>query len=372
MAAHRNLLLFRLTPEPVSLSKAPFVDFRQDHFICGAQSSPSEPLLLLKIPKCHIPQLVSATNGKKVTMPRLFDLEPLSILCRGEDEFALAQLNFRRSNDNILGKLKAELCVMRSKVTNSRHNWKIEKCPIQYEAHERFDLDYWRTDRIIAFSKHLCWVNYGGGGILFCEVFQKKPPISYLRLPILNRCFLERPLAFHETNRGVSVTRGSMGCEELRFIDIVRKDGKLIGPLGSGDMEVFTITCHALRIMESGAMEWDMLFFITCYELWNVNPSLPHAPLKHPVVSMSCPNVVHFLMSEHLPQIIDKVSVVSVDMSTRRVLSVNAYINGEEDLKGQDADMVRKNSTFLQTFLPSELPKFLNSNQVFAFNISVY
>jgi hypothetical protein len=156
-----------------------------------------------------------------------------------------------------------------------------------------------------------------------------------------------------------------MGCEELRFIDIVRKDGKLIGPLGSGDMEVFTITCHALRIMESGAMEWDMLFFITCYELWNVNPSLPHAPLKHPVVSMSCPNVVHFLMSEHLPQIIDKVSVVSVDMSTRRVLSVNAYINGEEDLKGQDADMVRKNSYFLQTFLPSELPKFLNSNQVF-------
>lgn len=365
VAAHRNLLLFKLTPKPVTLNKAPFVDFRQDHFICGAQSSPSQPLLLRKIPKCDIPELVSVTNGKDVTVPRLFDLNPVSILCRGEEEFALAQLNFRRSKDNKWGELKAELCVLRSKVTNPRQKWKTEKClPIQYEAHERFDLENWRTDRIIAFNKHLCWVNYGGGGILFCELFQQKPPIFYLRLPILNRCFHERPPALHETNRSVSVTRGSMGCEELRFIDIVRKDGNLIGPLGSGDMEGFTITCHALRVTESGAMEWDMLFFITCYELWNANPSLPHAPLKHPVVSMSDPNVVHFLMSEHLPQIIDKVSAVSVDMRTRKVLSTNAYINGKEDLKGQDADMVQKNAHYLQTFLPSELPKFLKPDQV--------
>ncbi|KAM0927682.1 hypothetical protein ACQ4PT_002696 [Festuca glaucescens] len=168
-----------------------------------------------------------------------------------------------------------------------------------------------RAFSIIAFNKYLCWVNYGGGGILFLSTSllcfaKKKPPIFYLQLPILDRCLHYRSPALNETNHGVSVTRGSMGYEELRFIDIVRKDGNLIGPLGSGDMEGFTITCHALRITKSGAMEWDMLFFITCYELWTANPSLPHAPLKHPVVSMSDPNVVHFLMSEHLPQIIDK------------------------------------------------------------------
>lgn len=296
-------------------------------------------------------------------MPRLFDVNPVGILCRGE-EFALAQLNLHRSDQNEWGKMKAQLCVLRSEVTNPRHKWKTEKwLPIRYEAHQITDLDIWRTDRIIAFDKYLCWVNYRGAGILFCELFQKSPPIFYLRLPMLNPCLHQRPSPYHEINCSVSVTRGSLGVEELRFVNIVRKDAKLIGPLGSGHMEGFTISYHVLRILEDGAMEWDMVSFITSYELWTVNPLLPHAALKHPVVSMSDPNVVYFLLSEHL-NIVDKVSVVSVDMNTRKVLSTSTYINGVEDLKGQDADMVHRNGNCLQTFLPSELPKFLKSDQL--------
>lgn len=74
--------------------------------------------------------------------------------------------------------------------------------------------------------------------------------------------------------------------------------------------------------------------------------------------------MVYFLMSEHLEHVIDKVSVVTLDMSTKKVLSIHTYINGKEDLLGKDADMVRRNGNFLQTFLPSELPKFLKSHQL--------
>uniref|UniRef100_A0A8R7PCV5 DUF1618 domain-containing protein n=1 Tax=Triticum urartu TaxID=4572 RepID=A0A8R7PCV5_TRIUA len=154
-----------------------------------------------------------------------------------------------------------------------------------------------------------------------------------------------------------------MGCDELRFVDVACKHSNIIFPLGSGDKEGFTITCYALRITQSGGMEWDMLFFITCYELWSINPELPHELLKHPVVSMEDPNVVlYFLMSEHL-EYVDKVSIVTLDISTKKLLSIHPYINGKEDLLGKDADMARRNATFLQTFLPSGLPKFLKSHQ---------
>ncbi|XP_037484490.1 uncharacterized protein LOC119363277 isoform X2 [Triticum dicoccoides] len=338
VAAHRNLVLFRLTPDPVITRKAPFVDYRQDHFICGAQFSPSQrSLLLRKIPKCDQPALVDWRDGEK--------------------------LNLRRSNDE-WGKIEAELCVLRSKVSNRLHEWKSEKwLPIQYEGHERSDLDSWRTDRVVPFNKFLCWVNYGGGGILFCEVFKQKPNIFYLRLPIIAPRLHQCSLRFQEASRAVGVTKGSMGCDELRFVDVVCKDGNIIDPLGYGDNEGFTITYYALRITQSGGMEWDMLFFIRCYELWSINPQLPHELLKHPVVSMEDPNVVYFLMSERLEHV-DKVSVVTLDMCTKKLLSIHPYINGKEDLLGKDADMVRRNATFLQTFLPSELPKFLKSHQL--------
>ncbi|XP_037484491.1 uncharacterized protein LOC119363278 isoform X1 [Triticum dicoccoides] len=221
VAAHRNLVLFRLTPDPVITRKAPFVDYRQDHFICGAQFSTSQrSLLLRKIPKCDQPALVDWRDGEKVTMPRSFDLNPVSILCRGDEEFALAQLNLRRSNDE-WGKIEAELCVLRSKVSNRLHEWKSEKwLPIQYEGHERSDLDNWRTDRVVPFNKFLCWVNYGGGGILFCEVFKQKPDIFYLRLPIIGPRLHQCSLRFQEASRAVGVTKGSMGCDELRFVDV--------------------------------------------------------------------------------------------------------------------------------------------------------
>jgi hypothetical protein len=81
-----------------------------------------------------------------------------------------------------------------------------------------------------------------------------------------------------------------------------------------------------------------------------------------PLVSMDDPNTVHFMLSEELSgdQKIRKVSVVTVDLVTEMVNSVVPYIKGDEELNGEDADMVKEKSHLLKSFLPSEFPKFFN------------
>uniref|UniRef100_A0A453DYL2 DUF1618 domain-containing protein n=1 Tax=Aegilops tauschii subsp. strangulata TaxID=200361 RepID=A0A453DYL2_AEGTS len=109
-------------------------------------------------------------------------------------------------------------------------------------------------------------------------------------------------------------------------------------------------------------MEWDRVTFVTAYEFWRHNTSelLPRdAVPEYPLVSMDDPSIIHFLLSEEREKI-NKVSVVTMDMVTNKMISVVPYIKGEEDLDGEDADMVREKSHLLKSFLTSEFPKFLN------------
>uniref|UniRef100_A0A8R7UWU6 Uncharacterized protein n=1 Tax=Triticum urartu TaxID=4572 RepID=A0A8R7UWU6_TRIUA len=106
-------------------------------------------------------------------------------------------------------------------------------------------------------------------------------------------------------------------------------------------------------------MKWDLVFLLTSAELWDLNKSLPREALTFPHVSMDEPNVVHFLLSQPVSHNFVKVSVVSIDMIRRKVLSVVPYIE-ENDIHGKDSQMVLGASSYLQSFLPSELPKFID------------
>lgn len=83
-----------------------------------------------------------------------------------------------------------------------------------------------------------------------------------------------------------------------------------------------------------------------------------------PLVSMDDPNIVHFMLSGELSEegdrMIPKVSVVTIDLATKKVISMVPYIKGDQDLHGEDADMVKEKSHLLTAFLPSEFPKFFN------------
>uniref|UniRef100_A0A8R7TJ48 Uncharacterized protein n=3 Tax=Triticum TaxID=4564 RepID=A0A8R7TJ48_TRIUA len=60
---------------------------------------------------------------------------------------------------------------------------------------------------------------------------------------------------------------------------------------------------------------------------------------------------------------IDKVSVIGVDTITKHT-EIHQYIKGEEDLGGEDDDMVRRKSHLLHPFVPSEFPKFFWPHQL--------
>ncbi|RLM60622.1 hypothetical protein C2845_PM14G21070 [Panicum miliaceum] len=51
---------------------------------------------------------------------------------------------------------------------------------------------------------------------------------------------------------------------------------------------------------------------------------------------MDKPHIIHFLLSE-CTDYIDTLTLVTVDMDTRTVLSVRPYIKGEQELYGEDA-----------------------------------
>ncbi|KAM0834007.1 hypothetical protein ACQ4PT_063895 [Festuca glaucescens] len=361
VAAHHDVLLFRLVPDdPVGPRDPSFLLSQHDHFICRASPSESPPLQLRNIPMCAAPvAIVRAKKGKKIITRRLFgDLDPVGILRRGEDEFAMAQLGLTRPRQ--WDRTEAELCVLRSKVGDSDHSWEVEQhLPVNYREQESDDLWRWTTDTVLAFDSHLCWVNYSVGGVLLCNVFQENPLVTYLRLPIPDRRF-DHP-AVVDANRSVCVTKttisGGRAYEQLMFIDIVREDGNCNGPLSNGTG--FSVTFHSLRTTESNGMEWDMTFFVTSDELWTRNPLLPHQALMYPLVSMDKPNVVHFLLREHQMRIVDTLSVVTIDMRSKLVISVDSYIS-EKDISGPHLDMVRRRFSLLESFLPSEIPKCLN------------
>ncbi|PVH37387.1 hypothetical protein PAHAL_6G300900 [Panicum hallii] len=72
---------------------------------------------------------------------------------------------------------------------------------------------------------------------------------------------------------------------------------------------------------------------------------------------MDKPHIIHFLLSE-CTDYIDTLTLVTVDMDTRTVLSVRPYIKGEQELYGEDADLAHTRSSLLQPFLPAEFSRF--------------
>lgn len=108
-------------------------------------------------------------------------------------------------------------------------------------------------------------------------------------------------------------------------------------------------------------MEWvrDAAAPMTHKELWGLeSPTpVPHEVPILPLVSMDKPHIIHFLLSE-MTDYFDTLTLVTVDMDSRTVLSVRPYIKGEQELCGEDADLARARSSFLEPFLPAEFTRF--------------
>ncbi|KAL6894138.1 hypothetical protein ACP4OV_008236 [Aristida adscensionis] len=364
VAAHRHLVLLRLdSPILVTSEKNP----RPCKLVCHdyyvyIPNPPSQTTPVLR----WLPAATryNAHLGKRILRP--FEDYCVGLLCRGEDEFALAYLTLGRTRSTV----DAQLWVLRSSVRapsgddatdGGCEEWVTLDLPIRHKPDEFNDIFYWETEEVIPFENSLCWVNYYRG-ILFCDdVFGDSPKVSYHRLPLDS--FPRHPSS-HVTRiymyRRLCVTEGG---GRMVFVEVTRDDGQVLGRMAPSTG--FTITSYELKRTEDAATQWLTYSIVTSVELWDKNTTarLPHQVMVLPLLSMDKPDVVHLALYEW-QRIVDKVSLLTIDLSSKQVVSkVIPYINGEEDLSTEDADMVKMKRSLITDFLPSEFPKFLNPHR---------
>ncbi|RCV29470.1 hypothetical protein SETIT_6G016100v2 [Setaria italica] len=325
MAANRNLVLLRL--DSLVDESEPFGEVVHDYFIYIADPSSQQTPLLRRLPPC-----TEYDDYFERQVTRVLPALAVGLLCHGEDEFAVAHLDIRErkkksgSRKKKLG-IQAELCVLRSSLSSSDDaKWETKVFPLQ--------------------------------GILFFDgVFEDRPKVSYIRLP-LDTSFRGTGTdadALKGMYRGLCVTEGG---HRLVFVDVARHDGKCYGPRMPNTG--FTLTSRTLKMTGNCTTpwEWNQDAVVTSDELWHANTmeSLPRDIVMLPLLSMDKANVAHLSMLDWDG---GRFSLVSIDLSNMQVMGpVITYLEGEDDTA--DADIVKAKQVLCAHFIPSEFPKFLD------------
>nr|TKW38420.1 hypothetical protein SEVIR_1G113201v2 [Setaria viridis] len=223
-------------------------------------------------------------------------------------------------------------------------------------VHDLLKVSRSQTTAVIPFQRWLCWIY--SRGILFCDVSNKvpAPTASFLWFPV-DKSPLTRTRKTTYDIGGVSVVdHGRL----LKFVDVARHDGLAYGALEPGTG--FTITCHTLVL--GGSMAWKEDYTVTSDDLPDrYQRGIP----MHPQVDIDRPHVVHFLFIE-FGKAYEKMSVLSIDMSTKTVESFYLYMDGNEilhDYSGclqpdDDIDFISSTSSYPTPlpFRPCEFPRF--------------
>ncbi|CAL5029312.1 unnamed protein product [Urochloa decumbens] len=350
MATHRHLALLRVGHEMPSTKL-----LVQDFFVynAGAAAAAGEEENRHPCSSSH---------------RRLLTILSMGLLCRGDEEFVVAELNLycpsRRS------KVCADICWLRSSssvVADSSTSPAGDQLQLARRCLATLRrLANQRRHPLPAMAVLGRLLRYYQG-ILFCDAFREpSPSVFFLRLPLDDDDFPACPNIRRGTSsylyRAVSVVGHG---RELKFVKVARHDGVRFGTLKPGTG--FTITCHTLLMSDGGAgiagggMAWEEEYKVTSDELWDANlpEHLPRDILMYPQVDIERPHVVHFLFIGQWKYVKKKMWVVSIDMSTKIVQSCSLYINGMEGLQTDDAELIEHKSMDLRPFLPCEFPKFL-------------
>ncbi|RCV10530.1 hypothetical protein SETIT_2G118900v2 [Setaria italica] len=351
-SAHRNLVLLRLDSYVDPSNPSPFGEIAHDYFIyyvaadprSQAQSTPA----LRRLPGCTVH---NAYLGRPI--PRPFVPYGVGLLCCGE-EFVVAYLGVGR-RDPEAEALEVELWVLRSTVrgdsADGGEKWEAMYLPIQGQHVKHINLLNFTTNEVVPFKNTLCWVDYRRG-VLYCEdICGDSPKAVFAGFPPDYSSY--HPAGFPALYRSLCVTEGG---RTLAILDVGRHDGADIGRMVPDTG--FTIVSKAVTETQSANS-----FVVQADDLWAAHPKeeLPREVMMLPLMSLDDINVAHFVLynwadlSEKV-----KVSLVTIDLSTKRVVGkVVPYIDGV-DLSTDDADLVEAKPNYFMHFLPAEFPKFLN------------
>ncbi|RCV05893.1 hypothetical protein SETIT_1G119300v2 [Setaria italica] len=371
LATHRHLALLVvvtritttnttiITPRPSRALVQNFFIFRPN------ENNPSSSSLRL-LPPCTEPKFDYCRGDHRLrrrpsnatTTPSLLHMISLGLWCGDKEEFVVAQLTlYVPAIDRGRTKAFADICLLRSSFTGDQLGGKWDSNRVQIlsphkpSADDLLELSRWQTTAVIPFQKWLCWIDYNRG-ILFCDVSNKVPAltVSFLWFPEDKSPLTRARKATSGTIGGVSVIdHGRL----LKFVHVARHDDLAYGALQPGTG--FTITCHTLVI--GGSMAWKEDYTVTSDDL----PDRYRRGIPiHPQVDIDRPHVVHFLFLE-FGKAFEKMSVLSIDMSTKTVKSFYLYMDGNEILQpDDDIDFISSTSAYPTPlpFRPCEFPRF--------------
>ncbi|GJM86453.1 hypothetical protein PR202_ga02314 [Eleusine coracana subsp. coracana] len=288
-------------------------------------------------------------------MRRVMAVGSMGILCRGEQEFAVAELKlFKPSRTQIF----ADICMLRSGTSsgckcNPGGEWNSLRVPIHLNgdnpAHDdMWLLCCWQTDTVVPFN------------LLVLDRLLSRHSLRRVRRAHPDRVlppvpFEKVPFTPNRSKTSSWLYRGATAINDtiLMFVDVERNDG-----IGYGELKPsagFTITCYTFNL---NSKDWTEEYKVTSEQLWLTNTKLPREILTFPQVSIDRPHVMNFVISE-FKYVMKKTWVVAIDMKTKTVESFYQYINGFEDRQTEDADLTIEKSDFPKPFIPCEFSKFL-------------
>lgn len=273
----------------------------------------------------------------------------VGLVCRRDsDEYVVAHLQPYMSNN----KVSAELCVLRGGGAAAATQWDVTRLPVSYSKRRGGSrgLELISLHATVPFGDRLCWIDYSQGMIVGDVLEPQNPELYFLPFPPVPRRGLE------QMRRGVSATDGG---RSLKFVDVVIHTG-MMPPTTSFTIYVYALTAAA----EDGGMMWELdadAKPMTCEELWGLEAPapIPHEVPLHPLVRMDEPHVLCFMLAE-CTDYVDTITLVTVDMESRKVLSVYPYTKGAQDLDGEDADLAEEKSNLPVPFFSVEFSKTLS------------
>ncbi|VAH16909.1 unnamed protein product [Triticum turgidum subsp. durum] len=362
IAAHRAAVLLQMSYPilvPGYENIIPMIDYFL-YYTAGGGSPPS----LQRLPPLDgtIAQVQDQIKASADVMTNQFlrrlKCLDLGVLCRGEDEVAVAQLEITESG------APPKLQVLCPSISRS---WEVKHPPIvPCDDVKEFDLEEvfknFDAHTVIPFKSYLCWVDYSFG-ILFCDVFNESPKLLYLelpaKLPILWAGHKGR--AWVEAYHTVGVTAG----EVMKFVKVVDGNDEFFETTEPASDD-FTITSWALITESNSVMKWKQDASIRSSEIgFGGLTHLPRTPLEYPVISMYEPSIIYFMIGhDQASYMYNKVWIVAIDISNGKVKSSSAYINGTEQVGDLCADealyFAKEKPQVYSTFLPAEFSKHLN------------
>jgi hypothetical protein len=214
---------------------------------------------------------------------------------------------------------------------SGEREWELQRLPIIHDEGKLQEISCWDTDKAIPIgNRFLFWVDYYRG-IIYSDVWEETPQLRYMSLPV--KPDLSR---YHKHGRHGSSYR-SVGAthngDAVRFVEVFARCccGCRGTTFCARSRYAFNITTWALRMDDMRT--WDKIGMVDCDELWSLpgyHGVVPRIRPEYPTVSPEDPDVLCFIVRNHMEDVDGDLAVWLIEFDTR-LLELRSVLRYDHD-----------------------------------------